>query len=167
MAFCTNCGTQTNGQFCPNCGASVGPQPPGSTGTTTGMPPPPPPNYGPPPPYATSTSSGLSANVVAALCYAPFGIGLICEIIFLVIEPYSRDRLVRFHAFQGLFLHGAAILFWMASAVLAVITHGLTLLLYPVVGLALFVLTIVLMIKAYQNEQFRLPVIGDLAAKQV
>jgi uncharacterized membrane protein len=40
------------------------------------------------------------------------------------------------------------------------------LLLWPLIGLAGLVLWIILFIKAYQGQMFKLPVIGELAEKQ-
>ncbi len=40
-------------------------------------------------------------------------------------------------------------------------------LIWPLIGLGGFVLWIILLLKAYQNQMFKLPVIGDLAEKQV
>jgi uncharacterized membrane protein len=42
----------------------------------------------------------------------------------------------------------------------------MTLMLRSLIGLAAFVLWIVLVIKAYQGQMWKLPVIGDLAEKQ-
>ncbi len=53
------------------------------------------------PTAAVATSSGLQENVAAALCYA---LGFITGILFLVLEPYNKNRNIRFHAFQSIFL---------------------------------------------------------------
>ncbi len=50
----------------------------------------------------SSASSGLQRNVAGMLCYI---LGLITGIIFLVIDPYNKDKFVRFHAFQAIFFH--------------------------------------------------------------
>jgi uncharacterized membrane protein len=53
------------------------------------------------------------------------------------------------------------------SIVLAMVNLGVVAgLLWMVLPLAYFVGLIVLMIKAYQGQMWRLPIIGDLAAKQ-
>lgn len=52
----------------------------------------------------SGASSGLSDNVASALCYIP-----IVGLIFLLVEPYSRNRAVRFHAIQSLMLLVASI----------------------------------------------------------
>lgn len=121
-----------------------------------------------------AASTGMGNNVAGMLCYVPFMIGLVMSVVFLVIEPYNKNRFVRFHAFQSLFLHVAAFVLGIGLSILGTIlgflTRGLGFLLmgalWPIFGLAMFVLVIVLMIQAYGNKEFKLPVIGDLAAKQ-
>jgi uncharacterized membrane protein len=160
MAFCPNCGVEAPGRFCPNCGATVAPAAAGPT-----------PGYAaPPPPTPGLQSAGMSENVVSCLCYIPFGIGLICSIVFLVVAPYSQNRNIRFNAFQGLFLNIAIIVLWFVVAIVcmifAVMTHGVGIGIFPLFSLAVLVLFIFMMVKAYGNQRVKLPVIGDLAEKQ-
>ncbi|MGC2657354.1 MAG: hypothetical protein WA324_05210 [Bryobacteraceae bacterium] len=116
----------------------------------------------------------MSENVASCLCYTPFGVGLICSIIFMVVAPYNQNRTIRFNAFQGLFLNIAIIVLWFVMIILggifAVITHGLGFALFPlfgpILGLAVLLLFIFMMVKAYGNQRIKLPVIGDLAEKQ-
>lgn len=159
MAFCPNCGTQVAGTFCQNCGTSMagganpssGSAPGGST-----------PGYAPPQPLA-ATSTGMSENVAGALCYL---VGFITGIIFLVIAPYNQNKFVRFHAWQSIFFNVAYIAVWILVGFLTVVTHGIGVLLYPLVGLGFFVLWLYMMYSAYNNKRIKLPVIGDLAEKQ-
>jgi uncharacterized membrane protein len=159
MAFCPNCGAQATGTFCPNCGTALGGAAPGSTGGT---------GYSAPPP--TASASGITHNVASMLCYCPFFIGLICSIVFLVVAPYNQNKTVRFNAFQSLFLHLALFVIWMVLglviAMFAFVTHGFGFALYPILSLCVFVLFLVLMFKAYNNQTVKLPIIGDLAEKQ-
>ena len=92
---------------------------------------------------------------------------------FLVVAPYNQNKTVRFNAFQSLFLHLGLFVFWMLLhmivATFAFVTHGLGFLLvmlYPLLWVGIFVLFIVLMFKAYNNQTVKLPFIGDLAQKQ-
>src|SRR5436190_723925 len=98
MAFCQSCGSPVEGRYCAKCGAAAG-QDAGS--------------QAPPPPISPSGSSasGLADNVASALCYIP-----IVGLIFLFVEPYNRRKLIRFHAFQSLFL---VAFWWVTSFVLA------------------------------------------------
>jgi uncharacterized membrane protein len=121
--------------------------------------------YAPPP--AAVQSAGLSTNAASALCYL---LGLVTGVIFLVIAPYNQNKTVRFHAFQSIFFNLAVIAFYIVwgfiSFFIAFITHGVGFLLYPLFGLAIFVLWLYLMFSAYNNKMVKLPVIGDLAQKQ-
>lgn len=116
-------------------------------------------------------SSGMSNNVAGALCYL---FGWITGLIFLLIEPYKNDKTVRFHGFQSIFFNVALIAVWIVlvilSAILGVITHGLSIVitgpLFLVVWLGVLVVWVILMVKAYNNQIFKLPIIGALAAKQ-
>jgi len=104
------------------------------------------------------TSMGLEPNVAGLLCYV---LGWVTGIIFFVIEKESK--FVRFHAMQSIVTFGAITV---ASIVLSFI---------PFIGWVLgwllsvlgFVLWIILMIKAYQGQRFKLPWAGNFAEKQV
>ena len=145
MAFCPNCGAQVTGSFCPNCGTPVG-----GTGSYTGK-------------TSTVNASGLSINVASALCYL---FGFITGIIFLVVAPYNQNKTVRFHAFQSIFLNVGVFVISIVLSMLAVLTHGIGLLLFPLYYLFVFFIWIYMMVTAYQSKTVRLPVVGDLAAKQ-
>ena len=110
----------------------------------------------------------LKPNVAAALCYVA---GFVTGILFLAIEPYRRDRVVRFHAFQAIFLNVAWFAAYFAvSLFLAILPGRLSpaiWFLHSLLDLGVFLLWLLLMYKAYHCEQFKLPVIGDLSAKQM
>lgn len=182
MAFCSNCGAEVQGRFCAKCGSPV------SAGPAASAPPPPPSdtapasgygqqqgsqqNYTPPPPASGLQAGSLSDNMAAALCYIPW-LGLLTGILFLVLPPYNQNRLIRFHAFQSIFINlaffAAMIVLAMLTAILRIIPFFgvmLSLLLYPIVVLCFFVLWLVLMYKAYNGEKWVLPVVGPLAEKQ-
>jgi len=105
------------------------------------------------------------------LCYL---VGWITGLIFLLIEPYKNDKTVRFHAFQSIFFNvgmiGVYIAAMIASSVLALVTRGLGFFimgpLMMIIWLGAIVVWIFLMVKAYNNQIFKLPLIGNLAAKQ-
>lgn len=119
----------------------------------------------------TPAPSGISINVAGALTYLG---GFITGIIFLLVEPYKADRFVRFHAFQSIFFNVAWIALWIVWAivglVLGAVTKGMFLFIQFPIDLLLmvggFALWAWLMYSAYQGKTFRLPVIGDMAAKQ-
>ena len=113
-------------------------------------------------------STGMSNNVAGALCYL---FTWVTGLIFLLIEPYKNDKTVRFHAFQSIFFAVGMIAVYIAMIVLgiilAVIHLGLLMLpIWAILGLGIFATWVFLMFKAYNNQIFKLPIIGDLAAKQ-
>jgi uncharacterized membrane protein len=115
-----------------------------------------------------AASTGMSNNVAGLLCYIA---GWITGLIFLLIDPYKNDKFVRFHAFQSIFFNvgliAVYIAFMILGVILAVIHLGLLMFpLYLVLGFGIFATWIFLMYKAYNNETFKLPLIGELAAKQ-
>ncbi len=104
-------------------------------------------------------AGGLTDNVAGMLAY----VTIIPAIVFLVVEPYNRNRFVRFHAFQSIFLYVAWIILHFA------LHTFLPWFLWPLWGLidlALFALWIVLLIKAYNGQMWKLPVVGDMAERQ-
>jgi uncharacterized membrane protein len=113
----------------------------------------------------------MSSNVAGFLAYI---LGFITGIIFLVIEPYKNDKFVRFHAFQSIFFNVALVVFWIAynivGSILGLVTLGFMAVLMGLVGLvislAMLAYWIFLMYKAYNHELYKIPIIGDLAAKQ-
>jgi uncharacterized membrane protein len=111
----------------------------------------------------------LTEPIAGALAYCTF----VPAVIFLLVDPYRSNRFVRFHSFQciGLLLVAivAAAALRVAGVMLALVpSFGplLVLLAAMLVGLALFVIWLVLVVKAMQGEMFRLPVVGDYAEKQ-
>lgn len=104
------------------------------------------------------TSSGLQPNVAALLSYLA---GFITGIIFYLIE--KENKFVRFHAMQSILTFGGLFILQMILAFIPVIGW----ILIPVISIASLILWIVLMIKAYQGEEFKLPIIADIAEKQV
>lgn len=102
------------------------------------------------------TSTGLEANVAGLLCYL---LGWITGLIFFLIE--KENKYVRFHALQSILVFGA---FTVLPFILVMIP-ALGPMLLPLVSLLELVLWIVLMVKAYQGEKFKLPLAGDIAEK--
>jgi uncharacterized membrane protein len=157
MAFCAKCGAQLNAGsgFCGACGAAVSGQ---SVTTTSGA------AVAPASSPAGTTSGGMTDNVAAALSYI-----WIVGLIFLLIEPYNKNRFVRFHAFQSIFFGVAWIVLWIGMHIVFSIMPFLGLLILPLyflLGLGGFVYWLFLAFKAYSNAEYKVPVIGDIAAKQ-
>lgn len=152
MAFCTKCGAAVadNASFCAACGT---PQTAASSEPSSVA--------------VAPAQTGMSENVAGLLCYL---VGWITGIIFYCID---KRPFVRFHAAQSIVTFGGLqILSFVIGAIFgfSLFTGGfgvfsLGYVLYGLVELVAVVLWIVLMIKAYQHDRFRVPVAADLAEK--
>ena len=152
MPFCPNCGKEVDGRFCANCGAQV---------------------EGAPRPSIQSLPASpgqLSENVASALCYA---VWLITGVLFLVLEPYNRNKTIRFHAFQAIFFSIAVSAVWVALTIIATILSAvpflgwaIAVLFWSAFSIAILICWILLIWRAYNNERWVLPYIGPLAEKQ-
>lgn len=175
MPFCGSCGTDVTGvSWCPKCGTAVaGAAAPAGAPPSSGASPSSGPAAAatagsPPPAGGAAAQGGLADNVAGALAY----VTIIPAIIFLVIEPFKNIKFVRFHALQCLFFAGTVfvieIMLMILSFILAFVQGGfLVSLLFPLFGLGVFVAWIILVLKAYQGNQFKLPLLGDMAMKYV
>ena len=128
-----------------------------------------------PPAQVAKSSTGLDENIAALLSYVA---GWITGLVFFLIEKDSR--LVRFHAMQSLIWSGGGLVvliaLWIVVAILSFIigqvsgvlgflvsmVFGLV---ATVIGIAILVGAIIALIKAYQGQYFKLPVVGNLAEK--
>ena len=149
MPHCTKCGANVadNAAFCPSCGATVG----GASPSTP----------------AASSQSGLAENVAGLLCYV---LGWITGLIFFLTD---KRPFVRFHAAQSIVVFGAFMILRIIIGMMFV-TGGLTgvatgfslgMMLSGLVSIVGLVLWILLMVKAYQGERYRLPIAAEFADK--
>ena len=145
LKSCPDCAAQmpNSAAFCPGCGHSMQTQP-----------------------VARQKLGVWRENLLGALTYFTF----LPALAFLLLDPYRKNSFLRYHSVQCL-------LFWLVGMVATVLVRLLVglLLFVPIVGplFALLLVTlaalaalftwIVLLVKAFQGERFRLPVIGDLA----
>jgi uncharacterized membrane protein len=112
-----------------------------------------------------SNPTGLSDNAAGGLAY----ITIIPAIVFLIIAPFKSSSYVRFHAWQSIF-------FFVAWAVVDILvglvqnlvpsTVFLTLTVLQLVGLAFFVVLVIVFVSAFNGKRIQLPIIGGLAEKQ-
>ena len=117
----------------------------------------------------TQGGTGLAPNVASLLCYI---CSPISSIIFLLIEKDNKD--VKFHAWQGTLFGVAVIVLNVILNIVGVIFGhianflGALILSFiiPVLWLGVVVLWVVCLVKAYQGERWKLPVIGDMAAQK-
>jgi uncharacterized membrane protein/ribosomal protein L40E len=137
---CAKCGTKNaeGTKYCQSCGSML------DTSKVAG-----------------STTS-LEPNVAGLLCYL---VGWITGLVFILIE--KENKFVRFHAMQSIVTFGAFTVLWIPFSILSQmdILRVLFGILQAVTGILAFVLWIVLMIKAYQGERYKLPIAGDIAEK--
>jgi uncharacterized membrane protein len=113
---------------------------------------------------STVNQTGLSDNAAGGLAY----VTIIPAIVFLIVAPYNRISYVRFHSWQSIFL---AIAWFVVDIAIMILDRmpffgWAALFMWPLVGLAFFILWIVVLIKAFNGERFKLPILGDLAEKQ-
>ena len=129
----------------------------------------------PPPVQTTKSSTGLDENIAALLSYI---FGWVSGLIFFLMEKDSR--LVRFHAMQSILfnvLFGVlAFVLWIVLFVLFLILSQVSDALTTIVGLLSMLLWLLLLVgvlvgwilclvKAYQGQYFKLPIIGNFAEK--
>jgi uncharacterized membrane protein len=140
--ICESCGKEMgdDAAFCPFCGKAVVSPAAGSAGNGTGG------------------STVLPRNLAGALAYL-----WITAIVFLLLAPYNRDKFVRFHSFQALFLGIVSIAGHIILSALPII--GWTL--QPLWSLIFLVVALIAAVKAYQMQTWNIPLIGPFAAKQV
>lgn len=182
MPSCSRCGTdnEASARFCKSCGspltAAQGYAPPPPPPGQGYAPPPPPPGQGYPPPppqqpgyyqqqpgYGQQTDSGMQQNLAALLCYV---LGWLTGLVFLFID---KRPFVRFHAMQSILVFGGIhVLHIVLTWVLFPALHMWSLMfaISGVISLLSLILWVLLMVKAYQNEWYRVPVVGDIALQK-
>ena len=106
--------------------------------------------------HTEKTSTGFDANVAAALSYL---VGFVTGIIFLFVE--KENRFVRFHAMQSTLLFAGIVVI---DILVKIVPFFGALVVVFVIIPASAVLWLLLMYKAYQGEEFKLPVVGQFAA---
>jgi uncharacterized membrane protein len=140
MAFCKACGQDIgSANFCPKCGANQS--------SASALPTP-----------SASPTEGLQENVAGLLCYS---LGWVTGIIFLLID---KRPWVKFHAAQSIAVFGGLTiirigLVFIGHLIGTFIGWGL----FGLLGLVGLILWILLMVKAYQHETFRVPIAADIA----
>jgi len=106
-----------------------------------------------------NSSTGLDSNIGGLLSYV---LGWITGLIFFLIE--EKDEFVRFHAMQSIIVFGAITVLSIIFGILFTVPF-LGAILGSFLWITSVVLWIILIVKAYQGERFKLPIAGDLAEK--
>jgi len=147
MPFCSQCGNQVGATeaYCRRCGASQPVEPAQS-------------------PSGADPLAGIPPRTASILCYIP-GIGWIASIIVLASERFRRDRTVRFHAFQGLYLFVAWLMEdWVLRPMFLMAPE---LHIHGIIAALLLGMSIFMMVKAAHEEAYPLPLFGELAHRSV
>lgn len=155
MPYCTQCGKPVSpvSAFCALCGA---PQP---VAPQTG-------GFGGPRPDNQWPNS-ISPSTASTLCYVPF-LGWIAALVVLATARFRSDRLVRFHAFQGLYLF----VVWMlvdiaAGAIFGFAGFAARRAVTGTLKLSVIAAWIYMLVKTAAGEKIHLPFLGDLAERSV
>lgn len=101
----------------------------------------------------TKSSTGLEENIAGLLCYLGT---IVTGIIFFALE--KKSSFVKFHAMQSIVLY---VFLWILGLGVGYVPL-VGWLLKALISLTGFILWIVLMVKAYQHEQTKLPIVGDI-----
>lgn len=141
--------------------------------------------YPPPPPPTNKTKVlNMEYNTAALLCYIPTCcclLNVIAGIVFFATEP-KENRLLRFHAMQGMLLAGVWVIVWIIFTILGIALGistsftpggdmvraggGLLMIMVRLVVLVVFLAVHIMgMVKANQGQMWKLPIIGDIAEK--
>ncbi len=155
---CPSCGAPLSekARFCPNCGGGISApsksDAPAVTLTAAAAP------ARGPQSAAVNNVSGVPENIAGLLAYF-----ILPAIAFLTIEPFKRNRFVRFHSIQCLLTIGVLVIAQFVLVLLGKVMPLLVLSLYGLLILAELALWLLLLYKAFQHETFKLPVLGDIA----
>jgi uncharacterized membrane protein len=106
-------------------------------------------------------AAGLSENAASGLSYVTF----VPAVVFLLTGPYNQNLVVRFNAWQSVFLNVASLAACLGLYALGIIPimNLLDVILIPLVLMIFFVLWITLMVGTLHGRRVKLPFLGDLA----
>jgi uncharacterized membrane protein len=141
MAFCKACGQEIGtATFCPKCGANQS-----AAAVPVAVP-------------VAAPTEGLQENIAGLLCYA---FAWVSGIIFLLID---KRPFVKFHAAQSIVVFGGLTIIRIALTFLHGLVGGIVGFgFFFLIGILGFILWILLMIKAFQHQMFRVPIAAEIA----
>jgi len=109
----------------------------------------------------TGPFDNVSPRTACILCYIPV-VGWILAVIVLASQKFRGDQLVRFHAFQGLYLFAVWLfIHWAVRPAF----QDLDFAGYKLLEAIMFGIWIFMMIKTSRQERYMLPLIGELAQR--
>ena len=156
MPYCVQCGSGVGDgdQYCGKCGTKQASASGGADAVN----------------QVRGFLSGVSARNAATCCYIPF-VGWIAAILVLASDRFRRDDRVRFHAFQGLYLFAAWVLVdWLISPWPGR-AFGFGFPLFRMVEgflkLGILGAWIFMMIRVNHDQDYHLPILGELAERSV
>lgn len=158
MPYCTQCGTlcSDTDRYCGKCGTTQ----PGATGSG--------PRQSTAQAQATDYIKNVTPRNARLFCYIPV-VGWIWSIVVLASAQFRHDATVRFHAFQGLYLFVAWLIVDMVvTPMFWPVPHGFGLRMIPqALKLVLMGAWVFMIVKTAHGENYRLPIIGELADRSV
>ena len=109
--------------------------------------------------HTERTASGFDANIAAALSYL---VGCVTGIIFLLVE--KENKFVRFHAMQSTLFFVGIIIIDVLLQIIPIL--GFVIVIFVVIPVSAIV-WLLMMYKAYQGEEYKLPLVGQWAADRI
>ena len=164
MHFCTQCGAElSHGRFCGQCGAPVEPVLAERWVGTRPV------GEGRSEPSSSEDFGAITEWHLGALAY----LTPLLALFFLLCPPMSNSRFVRFHSYQCLFLALAAIA--AVTAILGILSYSLVgvqspslvlwTILFVVFKIAFLAVLILAAYRAWHGQEYKLPLLGSLAAR--
>jgi len=113
------------------------------------------------------TKLGIDQNIEGALCYL---LAWVTGIVFYILE--DENEFIKFHAMQS-------IIVFLPLTILTMVLGGFFGLLWwgpawallsavsTIIGVITFILWLILMLKAYKGEKFKVPIAGDIAENMI
>jgi uncharacterized membrane protein len=154
MPYCVQCGQTVGGsdKFCAKCGTR-------QSGATPGA------------DRVKDFWTNISHRNAALLCYIPW-VGWIAAIAVLASDRFRGEKRLRFHAFQGLYLFAAWLMVeWVFTPMLALPASNVGFPFYRTISQLLHLVIVgawvFMLIKVSHDQDYHLPVIGDLADRSV
>lgn len=114
---------------------------------------------------STEKRARLSDQAAGGMAY----VAVVPAVYFLLSERYKRKPYVRFHSLQAIYLFIASVIITALLGAISNVVPALQFLNFqhfPLDSLALVILWIVVLIKAFNGEWYKLPVVGAMAERR-